>query len=115
MMINEAIRELRKAYGETQQYFATRLRIAIGSLAYYETGIRSPDLTAALKFSRAAADIGRWDLERFFEDRVYAELGRYALQADDLYELHALQVLQFILKHPQDPDHEKLWQLARRA
>ena len=98
MTTQDAIRELRKAYDESQQYFATRLKISMSSLAYYEIGVRHPDLTAVLKFERAAEDIGREDLVKIFSRHAAAELGRFALQADDELQFQQLREVQQVLK-----------------
>jgi transcriptional regulator with XRE-family HTH domain len=112
MITQVAIRKLRDAYGETQQIFATRLRISISSLAYYEIGVRHPDLTAALKFSRAAEDIGREDLEKVFAEQVQADLGRFVIQADDELQYQRLRRVQWILSNERfERLHEKLLEL----
>jgi transcriptional regulator with XRE-family HTH domain len=109
MITQVAIRKLRDAYHETQQRFATRLEISISSLAYYEIGVRHPDLTAALKFARAAEDIGRADLEKVFQEYVRADLGRFVVQADDELQYQRLRRVQWILSNERfEHLHEKL-------
>jgi transcriptional regulator with XRE-family HTH domain len=108
MITQLAIRKLRHAYGETQQIFATRLGISISSLAYYEIGVRHPDLTAALKFSRAAEDIGREDLEKVFAEQVRADLGRFVIQADDELQYQRLRRVQWILSN------ERFWHVHKK-
>jgi transcriptional regulator with XRE-family HTH domain len=98
MTIQEAIRDLRKTYDETQQRFATRLRMAMGSLAYYEIGARSPDLTATLKFEGAADAYGREDLTKIFARRAAAELEYFVVPADNEVQFEQLQKLREILK-----------------
>jgi transcriptional regulator with XRE-family HTH domain len=111
MDIQHAIRELRKAYGENQQYFATRLEIAMGSLAYYETGLRRPDLRAVLKFEYAADLIRRKDLRKIFANHVAADLGRNVIQADDDLQYEGLELVQKRLREGEEkftPLYKKL-------
>lgn len=53
MNLNMAIREIREAYGESQQAFATRLGISIRGLANYEKE-RNPPLGILLALSKLA-------------------------------------------------------------
>jgi transcriptional regulator with XRE-family HTH domain len=98
MTVPEAVRELRNAYKESQQYFATRLKMSISSVAYYELGVRHPDVGAALKFYRAADDIGRHDLADIFADSVRASVDYLPLQVADAEEYLWLRRAQIVLR-----------------
>jgi transcriptional regulator with XRE-family HTH domain len=107
MTIPEAVRKLRDAYQESQQYFATRLKMSTSSVAYYEIGVRHPDLMAVLKFERAAEDIGREDLVKIFAQQVCADLGRFVIQADDELQHQRLRKVQWILSNDR---FRRLWE-----
>jgi transcriptional regulator with XRE-family HTH domain len=97
MTVPEAVRALRDAYKESQQYFATRLKMSISSVAYYELGVRHPDVAAALKFYRAADDIGRHDLADIFADIVRLNVEYLPIQVATKAEYRQLRKAQMIL------------------
>lgn len=72
-----AVRELRIAYGESQQAFAYRMRAAIRSIARYET-TRPPRGAELGKFLQMAIDRGRNDLAAIFAEAIAEELGMRA-------------------------------------
>lgn len=63
--IHEAVRELRKVYGESQQAFATRLGLSMRAVANYENK-RNPDTRSLIRLTNAAREVGREDLIREF-------------------------------------------------
>jgi transcriptional regulator with XRE-family HTH domain len=97
MTVPAAIRALRDAYKESQQYFATRLKMSISSVAYYELGMRHPDVTAALKLFRAADWIGRHDLAEIFADIVRVNVEYLPIQVAAKAEYRQLRKAQMIL------------------
>jgi transcriptional regulator with XRE-family HTH domain len=66
MVTPEAVRELRKTLGESQQAFANRLGLSISSITHYEGGQRTPDYVVTLKLYRCACDADRKDLAAYF-------------------------------------------------
>jgi transcriptional regulator with XRE-family HTH domain len=72
VLVSEAVKELRRALGESQQAFAERLGLYISSIAHYEGGDRSPDYVVTLKLYRAACEAGRKDLAAFFLQLINA-------------------------------------------
>jgi transcriptional regulator with XRE-family HTH domain len=72
VVISEAVKELRKTLGESQQAFASRLGLYISSVAHYEGGQRSPDYRVTLKLYRAACEADRKDLAAFFLELINA-------------------------------------------
>jgi transcriptional regulator with XRE-family HTH domain len=91
-----AIRELRKAYGETQQLFSVRMRMAISSLANYETGVRVPEPEMLERLYRAAFDKQRSDLMlRFAFHR--SEIAQRTLPTHNAAEQAILEKFQTIL------------------
>jgi transcriptional regulator with XRE-family HTH domain len=70
----EAVRELRKHVGESQQVFATRLGLSIRALANYEKD-RAPTGRALAALAQAAAEAGRHDLSYEFMRVLAKELG----------------------------------------
>jgi transcriptional regulator with XRE-family HTH domain len=108
--ISEAIRELRRAYGESQQYFATRLKISISSLANYEIGTRRPDTAALLKLYGAAEDLNltardpltnlEGKLSDVFARAVRESAGGQVEPIRNEAERIRLRVLRFILNDP---------------
>ena len=66
MITSEAVRELRKALGESQQAFSNRLGLSLSSIAHYEGGHRSPEYVVAQRLFRLACEVGRQDLADFF-------------------------------------------------
>jgi transcriptional regulator with XRE-family HTH domain len=72
--LSRAVVELRKALGDSQQQFAGRLRIAMTTIARYETS-RPPKGKALATMARVAEEIGRKDLADEFLLALNAELG----------------------------------------
>ena len=72
--LNEAVRALRTALGESQQAFAYRMQTAIRTIARYESS-RPPKGKALAEFSRMADDTGHHKLAAIFRDALMAELG----------------------------------------
>jgi transcriptional regulator with XRE-family HTH domain len=95
---SEAVKELRKALGESQQAFASRLGLYISSVAHYEGGDRSPDYVVTLKLYRAACEAGRKDLAAFFLQLINAGIVPQVAVPFQTESEHAnLQALQAIL------------------
>lgn len=65
MTVSEAVRELRKRLGETQQSFATRLGLAISTVVRYELS-RPPKGVALKQFYDLATASGHADLAEAF-------------------------------------------------
>jgi transcriptional regulator with XRE-family HTH domain len=70
VITSDAVRELRKTLGESQQAFSNRLGLSISSITHYEGGQRAPDYAVTLKLYRAACDAKRKDLAAFFLQMV---------------------------------------------
>jgi transcriptional regulator with XRE-family HTH domain len=100
MVISEAVRELRKAYGEAQQAFATRLGMSMASIANYETGARVPDGASAIKLARAAADKGLLEIQRVFDEVIRDAMGGLVAPIRNEDEHRKIRALQFILFDP---------------
>jgi transcriptional regulator with XRE-family HTH domain len=84
--INRAVRELRRAYGESQQAFATRLGLSMRAVANYEKR-RHPDTRSLILLTKAALEAGRKDLVAEFSkamDNLGEELGIYSNRDDAL-------------------------------
>jgi transcriptional regulator with XRE-family HTH domain len=101
MAIGEAIRELRKAYGLSQQAFATLFGMAIASIANYETGSRIPDGPAAVKLYRAAQQKKRDDLTDAFVEIIYESMGGMVAPIQNEEERRKVRAVQLILSDPQ--------------
>ena len=98
MLVSEAVKELRRALGESQQAFAERLGLYISSIAHYEGGDRSPDYVVTLKLYRAACDAGRKDLAAFFLQLINAGIvPQLAVPFQTESERENLRALQAIL------------------
>jgi transcriptional regulator with XRE-family HTH domain len=100
MDTSEAVRELRRAYGEAQQAFATRLDMSMASIANYETGAREPDGASAVKLARAAAAKSRPDLQRVFDEIIRDAMGGLVAPIHTEDENRKVRALQFILFDP---------------
>lgn len=100
MPIGEAIRELRQAYGLSQQAFATLFGMAIASIANYETGARMPDGAAAVKLYRAAELKKRDDLADAFVEIIYAAMGGMVAPIRNEEERRKVRAVQLILSDP---------------
>jgi transcriptional regulator with XRE-family HTH domain len=66
MTISAAVRELRRAYGESQSVFAQRLGLSARAVASYEGKARKPDTRSLLRLAMAARGAGREDLDAQF-------------------------------------------------
>jgi transcriptional regulator with XRE-family HTH domain len=75
--VSRAVRELRKAYGESQQAFAYRTRTAIRTIARYET-VRPPRGAELGQFLELAIDKQRHDLAEVFAKAIADELNMKA-------------------------------------
>jgi transcriptional regulator with XRE-family HTH domain len=94
----EAVRQLRQAFAESQQAFANRLGLSISSITHYEGGQRSPDYAVTLKLYRAAIDAGRKDLADFFLMLINAGIvPKVAVPFQSESERESIQALQAIL------------------
>lgn len=63
----DAVKALRKEFGQSQQAFATMLGVSIASIAHYETGSRSPDYRIGMKLLRAAKSRRRQDVADYLK------------------------------------------------
>lgn len=72
--LSSAVVRLRKALGDTQQAFASRLGTAITTVARYET-IRPPRGNALVQFTQLAKSKGELELAKVFEDALSEEFG----------------------------------------
>lgn len=79
MDIKAAVKELRKALGDTQQQFAARLKLAISTVVRYELS-REPKGAMLIQFHNLAVEQGRQDLAQVFWDAAAAELGQVGIQ-----------------------------------
>jgi transcriptional regulator with XRE-family HTH domain len=86
-----AVRQLRKAYGETQQAFSNRLGMSIGSIANYEGGQRYPDGPSVIKLARAAGAIGRLDLVDVFQEVICDYVGCLVVPVENADEYRKVQ------------------------
>jgi transcriptional regulator with XRE-family HTH domain len=98
--ISEAVKELRREYGEAQQAFSTRLGMSMASIANYETGTREPDGASAIKLARAAAAKGRLDLQFVFDKIIRDSLGGLVAPIQNEDEHRKIRALQFVLYDP---------------
>jgi transcriptional regulator with XRE-family HTH domain len=114
VLISEAVKELRKALGESQQAFASRLGLYISSIAHYEGGDRSPDYVVTLKLYRAACEAECKDLAAFFLQLVNAGIvPKVAVPFQSESERESIQALQAVLyddrfQHLREPLEELL-------
>lgn len=69
----EAVKELRRHTGESQQIFATRLGLSVRAISNYETK-RPPTGRALVALAHAAAEAGRHDLAYVFTRALMQEL-----------------------------------------
>jgi len=79
MGLSEAVRELRKHLGESQQAFSNRLGLSIATIVKYEAG-REPTGKALAQLAHAAGEAGRHDLAYLFARALVRELGLERLQ-----------------------------------
>jgi transcriptional regulator with XRE-family HTH domain len=80
----EAVRELRKQVGESQQAFATRLGLSIRAIANYETK-REPTARALAQLQVVAKEFKRKDLWDIFREALNREL-QADYQTDDDFD-----------------------------
>lgn len=74
MTLNQAVRELRKTSGKSQQLFATELGMSLSALQKYEKA-QSPDPRPLFALETAATAIGRFDLADMFHGALVAAMG----------------------------------------
>jgi transcriptional regulator with XRE-family HTH domain len=98
--VNEAIRELRAALGLSQQALATKLDMALSSIAHYESGRRTPEGTAAVKLYRAAMEAERQDLADVFLTIFHDAMGHLIAPVRNDEEHRAIRALQLVLFDP---------------
>ena len=73
MTTNEAIHELRRSAGESQQVFSTRLSLSISALQKHETRTK-PDPKQLLIYQREAERVKRDDLADVFRSELIKAL-----------------------------------------
>jgi transcriptional regulator with XRE-family HTH domain len=94
----DAVRELRKALGITQQGLAVKLGMAVSSISHFEIGDRKPDGTSALNLYRAAQEANRQDLADVFATIINDAMGHLVApirNADEHRKVRALQLILF--------------------
>ena len=74
MDLNDAVRELRRHTGDSQQAFATRLGLSISAIANYERN-RAPTGRSLAQLQRLAKEVRREDLWNIFRNALNDELG----------------------------------------
>ena len=77
--IQDAVRQVRKALGETQEQFARRLRTVVRTIARYE-GDRPPTGLVLAQLKQLADANGLPDVAHVFEDAIIRELGQDHIQ-----------------------------------
>jgi len=102
MKPSDAVRELRKHLGESQQAFSNRLGLSIATVVKYEAG-REPTGKSLLALAQTAREAGRHDLASVFMRTLVHSLG--------LLE-HEYTLAWFDRESPHDPPHATL--LLRR-
>jgi transcriptional regulator with XRE-family HTH domain len=75
MTLTEAIQELRRLSGKSQQFFATELNMSIRALQKYERG-KTPEPLQLIAFIIEAQRVGRTDLEEVLGS-AFAEMVLY--------------------------------------
>jgi len=73
MRLQEAVRELRAATGDSQQSFAQRLGLSMRAIANYEKD-RAPNSPALYRLAKLARQVGRPDLAQIFSSALSEEL-----------------------------------------
>jgi transcriptional regulator with XRE-family HTH domain len=71
--LNEAVRKLRELTGDSQQAFATRLKLSIRAIVNYEKD-RTPSPKALAAMAHLASKHEAWDLANLFWDNLPEEL-----------------------------------------
>ncbi len=74
LSVPEAIKELRRRLGRTQQQFANDLGLAIRTIAHYESD-RIPKPGQMTVFAKLAAEKNHMDLAAYFNDKIIQSLG----------------------------------------
>jgi transcriptional regulator with XRE-family HTH domain len=93
----DAVRELRKALGITQQDLAVKLGMAVSSISHFETGDRTPDGSSAMKLYRAAQEANRQDLADVFGTIINDAMGHLVAPIRNADEHRKVRALQHIL------------------
>jgi transcriptional regulator with XRE-family HTH domain len=93
----DAVRELRKALGITQQGLAVKLGMAVSSISHFEIGDRKPDGTSALNLYRAAQEADRQDLADVFATIINDAMGHLIAPIRNAEEHRAVRALQLVL------------------
>jgi transcriptional regulator with XRE-family HTH domain len=75
MTITQAVKNLRRHLGDTQQTFANRLGVAMISVIRYESARRPPQGKALALMYRTAREAGNKDLAEIFWTALHRELG----------------------------------------
>lgn len=100
MNVQQAVKELRKEYGEAQQAFSNRLGLSLSSIANYESGMRVPDGSSAIKLALAAQRKNRPDLEAVFAPIIRDSLGCVVAPIHTEDEHRKVRALQYVLFDP---------------
>jgi len=74
MTLNEAVRDLRKTCGKSQQVFATELGVSLRSYQMYEQA-QLPEPKPLWALEIAAMAIGRFDLADVFRSALISVMG----------------------------------------
>lgn len=75
MTSKDAVRAIRSVCGENQQIFATKIGLAIRSLAFYESGEREPDIRALYALLKRSENENQPKLADHFRSRIRICLG----------------------------------------
>lgn len=73
MTITEAVRELRRLSGKSQQFFATELNMSTRSLQQYEAG-KTPEPKQLVAFAAYAHSLKRNDIQQIMTRTLNEEL-----------------------------------------
>ena len=107
--IQTAVRQLRKALGETQEQFAHRLRTAVRTIARYE-GDRPPTGLVLAQLKQLADVNDLQDVANVFQDAILEELGQdhiqnlgefYSMTLTKPQEIRPVRALVEALRNPQ--------------
>jgi transcriptional regulator with XRE-family HTH domain len=82
-IVSEAVRALRIAIGDTQQQFASRLKMAISTVVRYEL-TRPPSGPVLVQFMELAETSNRPDLAEIFRKTLADSLGGHVPQGEQL-------------------------------
>src|SRR5215831_6038074 len=108
--IYQAVRELRKTLGLSQQAFATELGLSIRAVVNYEKD-RAPTARALAQLEKLARDSEHPELARIFRDALGNELGfgmsdRPPLSGEELYFERAFR--RCVFENPRTPTASKI-------